>query len=231
MRHVKIEKLKENFYSIEQTGVRSYMFVDEHRVLLVDTGFPDSDILEQVKVVTDLPIEVIFTHGDWDHIGESGPIEKKYMHPAEMDYYMQNNDQSMKLLPVWEGDVISVGQYLLEVVHLPGHTPGSIGLIERDQGFMLTGDCIKVGPIFMFGYGRNFQAFHASMIKLKTIAAEVDIFYACHKDREVDIDIVDDLIVGSRMMIDGELIGKPIAKGDTTLYRYDFGKASFYLDK
>lgn len=231
MRHVKIEKVKENFYSIEQVGVRSFMFVGEDRVLLVDTGFPDSDILEEIRKFTDLPMEVVFTHGDWDHVGESAPIEKKYLHPAEMDYYMQNNDKNMELLPIWEGDLINIGQYVLEVVHLPGHTPGSIALFERNQRFMLTGDCIKTGPIFMFGYGRNFQAFYASMKKLKKLSANIDIFYACHNNREVATDIVDDLIIGARKMIDKELVGKPEQKGDHLLYSYNYGKASFYLDK
>ena len=231
MRHVGIEKLKENFYSIEQGRVRSYMFVGLDRILLVDTGFPDSDILDQVKKVANLPIEVIFTHADWDHTGESGPIKNKYIHPAEMDYYKQNNDGNMPLLPVWEGDKIEIGGYVLEVVHLPGHTPGSIGLIERKQRFMLTGDCIKNGPIFMYGYGRNFQAFHASMIKLKAMSHEVDIFYACHKDREMKTDIVDDLIVGSQKIINKELSGQELQKDQEIIYRYEYGKASFYLDE
>lgn len=231
MRHVNIEQLKENFYSIEQEAVRSFMFIGEDRVLLVDTGFPGSDILEKVRQMTKLPIEVIFTHADWDHTGESASIEKKYMHPAEMDYYNQKNDNNLPLLPVWEGDSIVIGSYYLEVIHLPGHTPGSIVLLERNHRFMLTGDCIKKGPIFMFGYGRNFQAFHASMVKLKAISGDVDIFYACHNDREMTREIVDDLIIGSRKMIDGELIGKPEPKSDKILYSYEYGKASFYLDK
>jgi glyoxylase-like metal-dependent hydrolase (beta-lactamase superfamily II) len=41
-----------------------------------------------------------------------------------------------------EGDLISTGDRELEVLHLPGHTPGSIGLWEAETRTLFSGDCV-----------------------------------------------------------------------------------------
>lgn len=46
-----------------------------------------------------------------------------------------------------EGDVIDLGDRRFEVLHLPGHSPGSIGLWEQDSGILFSGDAIYDGPL------------------------------------------------------------------------------------
>lgn len=46
-----------------------------------------------------------------------------------------------------EGDVIDLGDRHFEVLHLPGHSPGSIGLWERATGTLFSGDAIYDGPL------------------------------------------------------------------------------------
>jgi glyoxylase-like metal-dependent hydrolase (beta-lactamase superfamily II) len=46
-----------------------------------------------------------------------------------------------------EGDVIDLGDRCFEVLHLPGHSPGSIGLWERATGTLFSGDAIYDGPL------------------------------------------------------------------------------------
>ncbi len=41
-----------------------------------------------------------------------------------------------------DGDVIDLGERKLEVLHLPGHTPGEIGLWEVETGILFSGDCV-----------------------------------------------------------------------------------------
>ncbi|MEP9386068.1 MBL fold metallo-hydrolase [Mesorhizobium sp. KR9-304] len=48
---------------------------------------------------------------------------------------------------VEEGDVIDLGDRRLEVLHLPGHSPGSIGLIDRESGLFFAGDAIYRGTL------------------------------------------------------------------------------------
>ena len=46
-----------------------------------------------------------------------------------------------------EGDVIDLGDRQLEVLHLPGHSHGSIGLLERERGILFSGDVIYRGGL------------------------------------------------------------------------------------
>ena len=48
---------------------------------------------------------------------------------------------------VEEGDVIDIGDRRFEVLHLPGHSPGSIGLWEKETGILFSGDAIYDGPL------------------------------------------------------------------------------------
>lgn len=46
-----------------------------------------------------------------------------------------------------DGDVIDLGDRAFEVMHLPGHSPGSIGLWEQRSGILFSGDAIYDGPL------------------------------------------------------------------------------------
>jgi len=46
-----------------------------------------------------------------------------------------------------EGDIVDLGDRRLEVLHLPGHSPGSIGLIDRQNGLFFSGDAIYRGTL------------------------------------------------------------------------------------
>jgi len=72
-----------------------------------------------------------------------------------------------------EGDTI--GQ--LTVLHLPGHTPGSIALWDKEAGVMFTGDTLFCG-----GYGRtdlpggNSRLFHASLTRLLAMDGDIQAY-------------------------------------------------------
>jgi glyoxylase-like metal-dependent hydrolase (beta-lactamase superfamily II) len=60
---------------------------------------------------------------------------------------------------VVEGDTIAVGTCSLEVIHLVGHTPGSIALLYRDRLWLFTGDSLFPGGVGnTFGNADNFRS-------------------------------------------------------------------------
>ena len=48
---------------------------------------------------------------------------------------------------VGEGDIIDLGDKQLRVLHLPGHSHGSIGLLDEKAGLLFSGDVIYVGGL------------------------------------------------------------------------------------
>jgi glyoxylase-like metal-dependent hydrolase (beta-lactamase superfamily II) len=48
---------------------------------------------------------------------------------------------------IGEGDVIDLGDRAFEVLYLPGHSPGSIGLWDSSAGILFSGDAVYDGPL------------------------------------------------------------------------------------
>ena len=132
-----ILKVSEHFWIFEEGGVRSFLFEGDERAMLIDTGFGTLQIHEMAAGLTDLPVFLVNTHTDKDHTGCNKDFKHVYMHPAEMEHYKNSLPEGCRMedvRPLWEGDVIDLGHWKFEVILTPGHTPGSIMLLERENG-------------------------------------------------------------------------------------------------
>ena len=74
---------------------------------------------------------------------------------------------------VREGDVIDLGNRVFEVLHLPGHSPGSIGLWEAATGILFSGDAIYDGPLLDEIPGSDIAAYIKTMRRLESLPARV----------------------------------------------------------
>ena len=130
--------------------------------LLVDAAAEPDAVL---TLVGDAPLRtVVTTHGHWDHhralpevVAATGATT--VAHPADARDLPVPVDR-----PVEHGDTLTVGEQSLEVVHLRGHTPGSIALVWRggDDGVhVFTGDSLFPGGV---GNTRGDAANFASLI-------------------------------------------------------------------
>jgi glyoxylase-like metal-dependent hydrolase (beta-lactamase superfamily II) len=72
-----------------------------------------------------------------------------------------------------EGDVIDLGDRAFEVFHLPGHSPGSIGLWEMATGVLFSGDAVYDGPLLDELDGSDIPAYLATMRRLRELPVTV----------------------------------------------------------
>lgn len=72
-----------------------------------------------------------------------------------------------------EGDVVDLGDRAFQVVHLPGHTPGSIGLWEQATGILFTGDAVYDGPLLDIAPNSDIPTYIETMRRLRTIPVSV----------------------------------------------------------
>ena len=70
---------------------------------------------------------------------------------------------------VSEGDVVETGDREFEVLHLPGHSPGSIALWERSSGSLFSGDAIYDGVIVDNLPGSDVKLYRATMKRLQEL--------------------------------------------------------------
>lgn len=72
-----------------------------------------------------------------------------------------------------EGDVIDLGDRAFTVLHLPGHSPGSIGLWESRSGTLFSGDALYDGPLLDELAGSSIPDYLVTMARLRDLPVEV----------------------------------------------------------
>ena len=72
-----------------------------------------------------------------------------------------------------DGDVVDLGDRRFQVLHIPGHSPGSIGLWEEATGVFFSGDCIYDGPLLDGFSDSNIADYITSMKRLRDLPVRV----------------------------------------------------------
>lgn len=201
-----VTKAGEGFWVIFDTMVNAFLVEGTERALLVDTGVGTGDMAAAVRELTDKPVFLANTHADDDHTGCNRLFEETHMHPAEYAFYRSfPKCRELKVAPLQDGEVIDLGGRSVEVILTPGHTPGSIAFLLREDRVLLSGDGVSEGPVFMFGPVRSIEAYMDSMRRLKGRSGEFDLIYPSHGQGAVKPEILDRLIEAAGLTRDGKL--------------------------
>ncbi|HEX2934175.1 MAG TPA: MBL fold metallo-hydrolase [Bacteroidales bacterium] len=122
-------------------GANIYLVLGKDSALIIDTGYGQGDLKAFIGTLTKLPLIVVNTHGHGDHAGNNKQFSKIYLHPDDFYMLQSNNKNAPKLVPIREGYVFNLGGgRKLDVMDVPGHTPGSIVLFDVDSKILFSGD-------------------------------------------------------------------------------------------
>jgi glyoxylase-like metal-dependent hydrolase (beta-lactamase superfamily II) len=124
-------------------GTHCYLIEVRDKILLVDPA-EDSQALHSLIAGRSVDT-VVLTHGHFDHVGGAWAVEASeiVMHSADLpfvDEYFPDHGSIDRF--VQEGDEILPG---IAVMHMPGHSPGSLVLQTEDRLFV--GDVLFAGSI------------------------------------------------------------------------------------
>lgn len=134
-------------------GTNCYILEHDNKIAVIDPGDEAGRILAELKKA-DAQVEyILLTHGHYDHttavpeLHQALPQAKIYIHQADA------NGAGSRLFPLAgqvddlllydEGDALPLGDLTIEVLHTPGHSPGSVTLKAGDALF--TGDTLFAG--------------------------------------------------------------------------------------
>lgn len=177
-------ELAEGVYALTTQGSIAYMVVGENAALVIDTGFGKTDVWEKARMATDKDLILVNTHGHGDHIGCNEKFEAAYAHPLEHEKIRRKNE---KIISVTEGYLFDLGGRSLQVLEIPGHTPGSIALLERENGLLFSGDMIGDRPLFLQFEYSDLDAYIASMDKLLAMKDRIKAVFCCHGTAVMDL--------------------------------------------
>lgn len=148
--------------------VNTYLVWDEtQECLVVDPAFYSRDEQESfLSLISNMGLKVkgqINTHCHIDHILGVDFMKSQFDAPIrahkEEEQIIKNaplmgdlfgwNVKPIKGIDVLleEGEMIPVGKHLLKVIHVPGHSPGSVALYSNEGAFVITGDALFKGSI------------------------------------------------------------------------------------
>ncbi|MBE6726652.1 MAG: MBL fold metallo-hydrolase [Ruminococcaceae bacterium] len=225
-----ISNLRPDTFRIDDGGVRFFLLCGTERALLADSGMTVKNAREIAEGLTSLPVSLLNTHADQDHTGSNDEFDEVMMHPDEEPLYRKNGYEN-RVVPVRGGDMIDLGERLLEVVDLPGHTPGSIGLLDRKMRVLISGDPIQQnGNVFMFGSHRDLRLYIESLKNLLPRLGEIDEIWPSHADLPVSPAVVPRLIEGAEKILRGELTGDHVEMHGRSIHRVDLGVTGMLVE-
>lgn len=199
------------------------------RNLMFDSGLGVASLRRQFAFLDEKPLLCVASHSHFDHMGGHHEFEHRLGHTAEADIMSVPTRENTLLADyvephhfnaapyegfdpmrfeltaaplsgyLDEGDVIDLGDRAFRVLHVPGHSPGSIALFEDATGLLLSGDTAYDGELLDQLHHSNIPAFIESMERLKDLA--VRTVRPGHYDsfgRNRLREIADDYIAGRR---------------------------------
>ena len=198
----------------EATG---YLVAGEERACLIDTMNGYNDLAEAVRGLTDKPVFVVNTHGHPDHIFGNVYFDGAYLHPADLPmarmfaedpgFEAEFGARGLRMppfRPVREGDVFDLGGRHLEVFELPGHTPGGILLLLREDRVLFTGDSVNHHLWMQLDGCAPLETFAKSLDRVLFLEERADRILHGHADDWDDIALLRCLRGGVQELLDGK---------------------------
>jgi glyoxylase-like metal-dependent hydrolase (beta-lactamase superfamily II) len=199
------------------------------RDLLIDSGMGVVELRRQVVLLAGRPLLAVASHSHFDHIGGHWEFPERAIHRAEADILARPtrantlaeptvDDAIFTALPpggygsaayavvpapatrlLEDGDVIDLGDRAFAVLHLPGHSPGSIALWEAATGVLFAGDTVYDGPLVDDCYHSVVDDYLASLERLRplpVLTVHGGHFASFGADRYRQL--IDDYVAGKR---------------------------------
>lgn len=164
-------------------GANVYVVEGKDSALIIDTGYGQGDLKAFIETLTKLPLIVVNTHGHGDHAGNNKQFTKIYVHPDDFYMFRSNNKNAPKLVPVREGYVFNLGGgRKVEVIETPGHTPGSIVLLDAASKVLFSGDNTNNLVWLFLGDCKPLEMYLQSLEKVQKRINDFDIVMPGHNE-------------------------------------------------
>jgi glyoxylase-like metal-dependent hydrolase (beta-lactamase superfamily II) len=136
---------------IEQVSseeINAWIIGDDEEVIVIDPGRDPAAVLDAVGEREVLA--VICTHGHPDHVAAALEVAEPdealvALHPKDQMLWRDTHPEDDAEIEMSDGGVFEVADVRLEVIHAPGHTPGSVCLYCEDLDVVFTGHVLTAG--------------------------------------------------------------------------------------
>lgn len=177
----------------------SIVFDDEtKKAAVVDPGGEVPRLLQAIDRLGVTVERILLTHGHFDHAGGATPLAaalgERQGAPVPIDGPQIDDEFLLSRVPEaaarwgfsgfeavapdrWlaDGDTVTVGGVVFEVLHCPGHSPGHVVYFQRQARFAIVGDVIFAGSIGRTDLPRGDHARLLASIRTKLLPLGDDV--------------------------------------------------------
>jgi len=133
-----------------KAGCNAWVIGNDEEVIVVDPG---ADARAVLDAAGDREIlAVICTHGHAAHSGAALEVAERdespvALHPRDRLLWREVHGDQLPEIEMEEGGAFEVADVTLDVLHTPGHSPGSVSIYCEDLGVVFSGDALSAdGP-------------------------------------------------------------------------------------
>ena len=223
------------------SGVHCFLVEGRDKALLIDTMTGLRGLPAFVATLTDLPVEVALTHGHMDHAGGVFEFGRCYIHPADIPMldgrtlparvgYVRGQlppgeapeasafvpDVPVEFVPLKAGDKLDLGGRALEVLHVPGHTRGSLCYLDTASGDFFAGDACNNNTLLMMDVSATIEEYLEALLALKERQGDIRRFYLFHGPSlqyksciDDNIQCCRDILAGTDYCVPVDFLGRP----------------------
>jgi glyoxylase-like metal-dependent hydrolase (beta-lactamase superfamily II) len=167
----------------EHGNVNMYLVVGKKKAMLIDTGCGEPGLEAAVRSVTDLPLVVVNTHGHSDHAAGNRFFPVVHVHPKDSRVARYYAGAMAVVDDAVEGTSFDLGGRSLRVIEVPGHTRGSICLLDEANRMIFTGDNNNTHVWLFLGDALSVEEYLASLEALIALSPRFDAIYPGHGER------------------------------------------------
>lgn len=223
-------------YQFQETV--SHLIVGEDRALLFDTGIGLLSIKAIVEKITQLPVTVLNSHTHYDHVGGNwefanvlaidsdytrtnmrgfgnGRIAEDFLPEAFCKGApKESNTESFYTRPwkqsryVKDGEILELGGRALQVLHVPGHTPDAVALLDAANRLLFTGDSWYDASLWLFVPETSLNDYEASVTRLAEMEGDVDYLLGAHNSARVDAGRLQAVVSAVRKLRAGDYVAE-----------------------
>lgn len=226
-----VRLIADRTWQVEDDFVRFFLLAGENTALFIDSGVSGRDTGALAASLTDLPVSLLNTHGDGDHISDNASYAEFYMH--DEDYRrcgIEKKIPQSRCISVRDGDTIDLGGRVLKIIGIPGHTYGSVAVLDTRTGILFSGDSVQNGNIYMFGHHRAPDLFPESLEKLAAWKNEIRMICPSHGDCPLPPDYTDHVIEAVNTVKRGDAVPQTISVKGSEVNWYVTPWCGFYTD-
>ena len=194
----------------------SHLILGNDRALLFDTGMGILPIKPVIERITSLPLTVLNSHTHFDHVGGNAEfsdilaIESAYTKqnmlgfkhdevagdvaaeafcgdsPTGLDVNAYHTRAWSASNYITDGESINLGGRIIEVMHVPGHTPDAVALLDEENGLLFTGDTFYDDNLWLFSPETSLDDYSNSIDRLVGIEDKIKYIFGAHTSARVN---------------------------------------------